>query len=214
MATAARNLRWLGIASVVIGYAILANYTNQSGKSGALGALVALAPLALTALMLALRSTQRSLMLVLVALAGTGLWLLWPILTLHFGWIYWLEHESLQWVLFITFARTLFANRQPLCSQFAEIVHGQLSPAHAHYAHQVTIAWTLFFAIMILTSTWLFFMHPIATWSVFANFIFLPLVALMFIVEYGIRKVLQPELARTGIMDAVRAFMRHSAQRH
>lgn len=206
----ARILRWLGISAVVIGYAILANYTNQTSQTGPLGVLVALAPLALTALVLIFKSTQRILTLALVALAVTALWLLWPMLTQHYGWIYWLEHESLQWVLFLTFARTLFAQRQPLCTQFASILHGPLTPAHARYAHQATIAWTVFFAVMILTSTGLFFMQPIAVWSIFANFIFLPLVVLMFIVEYIVRKRALPDIEHASILDAVRTFMQHS----
>lgn len=213
MVQLARNFRWLGIAAVVIGYAVLANYTNQAAEASTLGALVALAPIAITMLALAWRSTRRYPMLGLVALAGVCLWLVWPLLESHFGWIYWLEHESVQWLLLIAFARTLLANRQPLCTQFAEIVHGPLLPRHARYARQVTIAWTIFFASMILTSTALFFMQPVAIWSIFANFVFLPLVALMFIVEYAVRRLLLPDLAEARIMDAVRAFMHHSAQR-
>lgn len=213
MVQLARNFRWLGIAAVVIGYAVLANYTNQSAEASTLGALVALAPIALTTLVLAWRSAQRNIMLGLVALAGAGLWLVWPVLESHFGWIYWLEHESVQWLLLVAFGRTLLANRQPLCTQFAEIVHGPLLPRHARYAHQVTIAWTIFFAGMIVVSTGLFFSQPVAVWSIFANFVFLPLVALMFIVEYEVRRLLLPDLAEAKIMDAVRAFMQHSAQR-
>ena len=213
MVQLARNFRWLGIAAVVIGYAVLANYTNQAAEASTLGALVALAPIAITMLALAWRSTRRYPMLGLVALAGVCLWLVWPLLESHFGWIYWLGHESVQWLLLIAFARTLLANRQPLCTQFAEIVHGPLLPRHARYARQVTIAWTIFFASMILTSTALFFMQPVAIWSIFANFVFLPLVALMFIVEYAVRRLLLPDLAEAKIMDAVRAFMHHSAQR-
>ena len=205
--------RFLGVAAVVIGYAVLANYTNQSAAASTLGALVALAPIALTTLVLAWRSAQRKIMLGLLALAGASLWLVWPMLKQHFGWIYWLEHESVQWLLLIAFGRTLLADRKPLCSQFAEIVHGPLLPRHARYARQVTIAWTIFFAGMILISTVLFFMQPVAIWSIFANFVFLPLVALMFIVEYLVRKLLLPDLAEARIMDAVRAFMQHSAQR-
>uniref|UniRef100_E6QWF5 Transmembrane protein n=1 Tax=mine drainage metagenome TaxID=410659 RepID=E6QWF5_9ZZZZ len=207
--------RGLGMATTLIGYAILANYTNQSEKMGMLGALVALAPIVLTGVVLAWRSAHRRFMLSWVTfLLMTLLWLLWPVLKQHYGWVYWLEHESMQWALFIVFARTLFAHRQPLCTQFAAIVHGPLTPEHARYARQITIAWTAFFATMILISTGLFFTQPIAIWSVFANFIFLPLVALMFIVEYGVRKWALPDLDETSIMDGVRAFMQHSARRY
>lgn len=206
--------RLLGIVAVVIGYSVLANYTNQSNQAGALGALLAIAPIALAFMAFARGSARRPVMLGLLGLAGAIMWLLWPLLEQHYGWIYWLEHESVQWLLFITFARTLLANRQPLCSQFAEIMHGPLTLQHARYTYQVTVAWTLFFAAMIITSSCLFFLQPIAIWSIFANFIFLPLVVLMFVVEYGARKLVLPELEHANIMDAVRAFFQHSAARH
>jgi uncharacterized membrane protein len=52
----------------------------------------------------------------------------------------------------------------------------------------------------------LFFLAPLATWSVFANFMTLPLVVLMFIVEYRMRKRILPDLPNAHILDAVRAF--------
>ena len=43
-------MRWLGIAILVIGYSILAHYTNETPPRGNLGALVAIAPLVLLTL--------------------------------------------------------------------------------------------------------------------------------------------------------------------
>lgn len=207
-------IRGLGMTVAIISYAVLANYTNQSPHTGALGVVVALVPIILAGLMLAWRSPRPYLMLGLMgAGATTLLWWAWPMLKQHYGWIYWLEHESLQSALLITFARTLLTRQQPLCTQFATIIHGTLTPAHAHYTYQVTVAWVLFFALMILISTSLFFTQPIATWSIFANFVFMPLVVLMFIVEYGVRKLAHPALAEVSIMDAVHAFMQHSSPR-
>lgn len=206
-------MRGLIIAFAIIGYAILANHTNQSTHNATLGVIVALAPLALTAVIMTWHAKQPRLMLGLISITAGLLWLAWPVLERHYGWIYWLEHESLQWALLLTFARTLRQQRQPLCTQLATIVHGELTPLYAHYTYQVTVAWTAFFALMILISTSLFFLQPIAVWSIFANFIFMPLVAVMFIAEYAVRKIARPELAQTNIMDAVRAFMQYSAHR-
>ena len=206
-------IRGLSITAAIIGYAILANYTNQSPHTGTLGVLVALAPIVFAGVMLAWRPRRYFLLGVIGAGAALLLWLLWPMLQQHYGWIYWLTHESIQSALLITFARTLLAHQQPLCTQFATIIHGTLTPAHAHYTYQVTLAWVLFFALMIIISTGLFFTQPIAIWSIFANFVFMPLVALMFIAEYGIRKLAHPALAKVSIMDAVHAYMQHSASR-
>jgi len=203
---ARRILPWLGIAVLVIGYPLLAHYTNESAHSGNMGALVAVAPLVLIALALAWRSPRRFIMLGVLVLLCIALWAGWSALENHFGLVYWLQHVGMLLILFMTFGRTLIAGRQPLCTRFAKAVHVLVTPQHEIYARQVTVAWTLFFVAMALASTLLFFLAPLATWSVFANFLTLPLVALMFIVEYGVRRYRLPEMQHMHILDAVRAF--------
>ena len=209
---ARRIVRWLGIAAVAIGYPLLAHYTNESAHTGNLGALVAIAPVVLIALVLALRSPRRFTMLGVLVLLCIALWVGWSALEHHFGLVYWLQHVGIQLILFMTFGRTLIAGRQPLCARFAEAVHPLVTPQHENYARQVTVAWTLFFAMMALASTLLFFLAPLATWSVFANFLTLPLVALMFIAEYWVRRWVLPEMQHMHILDAVRAYRNTSAR--
>ena len=207
-----RVLAWLGIAALVIGYSVLAHYTNQPASNPNLGALVAIAPVVLIALILAWRSSRRIVMLGMLVLACAALWFSWSTLEHHFGLVYWLQYMAMQLILFMTFARTLVAGRQPLCTRFAEAVHAPLTPQHENYARQVTVAWALFFAAMALISTLLFFLAPLAVWSVFSNFLTFPLVALMFIAEYWVRKWLLPETQNMRILDAVRAYRNHSAR--
>jgi uncharacterized membrane protein len=211
---ARRIVPWLGIAALVIGYPLLAHYTNESAHSGNLGALVAIAPVVLIALALAWRSRRRFIMLALVLLLCIALWAAWPELENHFELVYWLQHVGMQLILFVTFGRTLIAGRQPLCTRFAQAVHVLVTPQHEIYSRQVTIAWTLFFAAMALVSTLLFFLAPLATWSVFANFLTLPLVALMFIAEHWVRRWVLPDLRHTHILDAVRAYRNTPAPPH
>ena len=137
---ARRILPWLGIAALVIGYPLLAHYTNESAHSGNLGALVAVAPVVLIALALAWRSPRRFTMLGVLALSCFALWAEWPALENHFGLVYWLQHVGMQLILFITFGRTLIAGRQPLCTRFAQAVHVLVTPQHEIYTRQVTIA--------------------------------------------------------------------------
>ena len=207
---ARRIARGLGIAALVIGYSLLAHYTNESAHGGSLGALVAITPVVLLALVQAWRSSRRFSMLAVLALLGVALWAGWPALEQHFGLVYWLQDVGMLLILFMTFGRTLIAGRQPLCTRFAEAVHAPLTPQHELYARQVTVAWTLFFAAMALTSTLLFFLAPLASWSVFANFLTLPLVALMFIAEYRVRRRVLPD-QNTHILDALRAYRNTSA---
>ena len=209
-----RIVPWLGIAALLVGYPLLAHYTNESAHSGSLGALVAIAPVVLIALVLAWRSPRRLTMLGVLVLLGIALWAGWSALENHFGLVYWLQHVGMQLILFMTFGRTLIAGRQPLCTRFARAVHAVVTPQHEIYARQVTLAWTLFFVAMALASTLLFFLAPLATWSVFANFLTLPLVALMFVGEYWVRRWALPDMRHMHILDAVRAFRNTPARPH
>ncbi len=203
---ALRIVRWLGIAVLVIGYPLLAHYTNQSAPHSSLGALVAIAPVVLIASVLAWRSPRRYIMLGVLVLMYILLWIGWSALEHHFGLVFWLQHVGIQLILFITFGRTLIGGKKPLCTRFAEAVHAPLSPQHEIYARQVTVAWTLFFALMALASTLLFFLLPLPAWSIFANFLTPLFIVLMFIVEYGIRRRVLPDSGHMHILDAVRAF--------
>lgn len=209
-----RVLNGLGIALLVIAYQLLAHYTNASANGNRWDALVAVTPLLLFVFILAWRSSWRVVMLGAWAAMCMGLWAEWPLLEHHVGLVYWLQNAGMQLILFITFARTLIAGQQPLCTRFAEMVHGSLTPQHAIYAGQVTFAWALFFAAMALTSTLLFFLAPRAIWSVFANLLTLPLIALMFVVEYGVRKWRLPDTQHAHFLDAIRVFLNRSARSH
>lgn len=204
-----RIMRWLAIATLMIGYALLAHHTNKSVHNGNLGAMVAIAPIILVLFV----STKHSTWLLgtLTVVLSTLLWLGWSTLTQHFWLVYWLQDTGIQFVLFIMFGRTLFAGRQPLCTRFAQMIHSEpLTPIHEIYTRQITIAWTLFFALMTLTSTLLFYLTPLPTWSFFANFMTPALIALMFIAEYGVRIWLLPESRQTHILDAIKAYKNDS----
>lgn len=205
-------LRGVGIAVLVVLYSLLAHYTNQSPERAPLGAVVALTPLLLISALFAWQSPQRGALLLLLGGALLVLVWQWDALKQHIGLVYWLEYMSIQIMLFAMFARTLMRGRKPLCTHFAEIVHAPLSPQHEVYARQVTVAWSAFFAAMALTSTALFWWAPLPTWSFFANFMTWPLIGMMFVVEYWVRKRRLPELRNTHLFDAIRAF-RHASSR-
>jgi uncharacterized membrane protein len=207
MSLPARSVRLAVTLLLILAYAVLANYTLQSRQNPALGALVAMTPIMLTFIFLAFRSKRRALMIGLIILISLLFWFAWSQIKTHYDVVYWLIHESLQFVLLITFARTLASNQQPLCAQFAQIVHGTLSSELTDYTRKVTIAWSLFFACVMVISTFLFFTYPIKVWSIFANFLYLPLITLMFITEYWIRRRTLPAKDLSNIMEAVHAFI-------
>jgi uncharacterized membrane protein len=86
------------------------------------------------------------------------------------------------------FARTLAPGRQPLVSAIASIVRGELPPELARYTRAVTWFWCLFFAALALTSVLLAAFAPLAIWSLFANLLVYPFIALMLVLEYAYRR--------------------------
>jgi uncharacterized membrane protein len=211
-----RVARWLGIAALFIGYPFLAHYTNDAahsapGTAGSqLGKWVAIAPVIVVALWLAWRARQRWVMLGVVGLCCVAVWAAWPKLDQHVGLIYWLEHATMQLMLMAMFGHTLFGGREPLCTYFSRLVHGSITPRHEIYARKVTVAWSVFFALIAVVSTLLFFLTPLPVWSFFANFVNMPLVLLMFAGEFVVRKRALPE-RQHSIFDSFRAMKRDSS---
>lgn len=208
-------VRGVFIALLLIVYTLLVHYVNAAGQPTTLGAALALIPLALLALGLLANRKSRMLGLVLLVTGGLLSWTAWPALRQHYGVMFWLQDLALMLALLTTFARTLLPGRKPLCVYFAEIINrGPLPAEHEHYARQLTKVWVAFFAAIALISSLLFFFASMTIWSLFVNFVTLPLVALMFIVEYLVRRRVLSDLPQGNVMDAVRAYRSHSARAH
>lgn len=206
--------RWLAGGMLIVLYAVLVHHVNASGQATALGAVLVILPFIGIGITLALNASSRLAGVLLLIATLAAAWWQWGLIKSHTGFIFWMQDVSLLSLLLLTFGRTLFAGSVPLCVQFAKMLHGELTPEHERYAHQVTVAWTLFFAIMIVISSLLFFLAPLAIWSIFVNFMTLPLVGLMFLAEFLVRRRVLSNLPPSHILDAVRAYLNRSARVH
>lgn len=203
---------WSAFIALGIGYALLAHYTNTTAGTETLGTVVALAPIMLAALSMAWHSVHRKRMLLLFAVACAALLLAWSLMERHFSRIYWIEHAGTQMILCVAFGRTLRPGREPMCTYFARMVHGTLTPELEQYTRQITAAWVWFFGSMAAISTVLFYAASLTAWSVFANFFTAPLIAAMFIIEYAVRRCRLPQMEHAHILDAVKAFWKAPAR--
>ena len=204
--------RWGGLLALGIGYAVVSHLAAASAAPGLLQAAVAVLPLLALALVLAWRSPQRPIMLALCGLACLALYVSRNWLTTHHSWLFLLEHAGTYSLLCATFGRTLLRGRTPMISQFARIVHGELSLALMAYTRAATWAWTLYFAGIAGLSLLLFWLAPISVWSTFAYLLGIPLLALMFAAEYAARCFVLPPAERAGPLEAIRAYRQASAQ--
>jgi uncharacterized membrane protein len=101
--------------------------------------------------------------------------------------------------------------REPLVTQIACHIKGQLPPEILRYTRHVTIAWCIFFVLQVTTSLSLYVFAPVAVWSLFINILDLPLLALMFIAEYIYRTLRFPDHPRTPITQVVEVYTKNYA---
>ncbi|WP_295959518.1 hypothetical protein [Rhodoferax sp.] len=207
--TIARWKRWGKVAGGVglcLAYSLLAHLASIHPAPGVWQVLMALSLVLVLAVSLVWRSTHRPLLLSLCLAGVVGLVSMGDWLRLHYQWLFFLEHAGVQSLLCIAFGRTLAAGQTPLVSRFAAVVHGPLSPQLQRYTRGVTWAWTLYFGLMASLSVLLFSFAPMAWWSAFANLLDMPLVALMFVGDYLVRRCVLPPEQVAGLWQAVRAY--------
>ena len=186
-------------------YVLIAHYASSlPPKDGSHFAAIGLLPYLAVAVVLAWRSRHRVLWLLLCAALATMTWRHLGAIADHAAWVYFIQHAGGNAMLALVFGGSLMGDRVPLCSRIAAIVHNPLEPRVARYTRQVTLAWTIFFVVNACVSAVLFAYAPIVIWSVFANVLDLPLVALMFAVEYGVRHWLLPDIKHVSIFAAMR----------
>jgi uncharacterized membrane protein len=131
----------------------------------------------------------------------------WPQLQKNFSLVYLLQECGMYGILAWGFGRSLRAGDTALCTRLADKLHSPLTPSELRYTRQVTWAWALFFAAITLTIFVLFLSAPLRVWSIFVNFVTLPLVAAMFLGEYAVRHRVLPQTHRRGILATVRVFL-------
>jgi len=199
--------RYGSLALLAIGYAILVHYTNSNANAKPLGVVLASAPPLALGLALAWRSSYRLPALALAALLAGLILSHWRILQSKYPLVYLLEDVGVYALLSVTFARSLVRPRVPLCTYWADLVHGPLPAAVARYTRKTTAAWAIFFVLIGATSLTLYQLASLPVWSAFSNFVALPLVVLMFLGEYAVRRRVLPPAHRTGLWASVRVYL-------
>ena len=212
MSAGNRGRSWVALAVVLsVAFAILAHAAIIEGVPPTVGALLSLVPLAGLALWTVRHSRHRDLVVGAIVLGAAVLWMNWAQLERHFPSLFFLEHAGANLVLGVIFGRTLAAGHEPLCTRFARLIHGNLPAEEERYTRRVTLAWTVFFALIFLVSCVLYLSRFLAAWSLFANIVSPLLILAMFVVEYAIRLRALPDSQRVGILGGIRAFSRHFA---
>jgi uncharacterized membrane protein len=205
-----RRLQLAAIIAFVIAYAALSHYSNSVAKTHDLGVGLALGPVLAVGLALIWRWTHFMVAVLTAAAAALLLRHYWPVLEQNFSLVYLLQEGGFYSLMAASFALSLLGDRVALCTQLADKIHGPLTPQELLYTRRVTTAWALFFVLITAATLGLFVWAPLRIWSLFANFCVLPLVGLMFVAEYAVRRHVLPQAPRRGILAAVRVYFASS----
>lgn len=199
--------RGIGLALLMVVWALAAHYASTHPGSSGWGTVLALLPIS-SALTLVLSRLPHRWLSVLVGVAAIALLMgFWNLITSQVALLYYLEHLGVYLLMAHLFGRSLLGPGESLVTRMARLVHGGvLSPAQLAYTRRVTGAWCLFFVGMAVMSTLLFALAPVVVWSTFANLLGGPLIVLMFVGEYFWRRHALPDDKPSTMADAVRAW--------
>jgi uncharacterized membrane protein len=203
----ARRLQIAAVIGLVVTYSVLSHYSNSHVEDLGLATSLALAPMLAFGFGLIWRVRGAVIACVLSVAAALLLYIAWPELTARFALLYLVQQAGFYFLMALTFGLTLRRGAIPLCTRLADKIHGPLSAAELRYTRQVTTAWTLFFGVNVVAAGVMFAVAPIRVWSLFVNFCAVPLVALMFLVEYAVRRRVLPRVEqRSSLKETLRVF--------
>jgi len=205
-----RSEQVAAIAVFVVVYAALSHYANSAAKSRDLGIVLAVAPVLAVGLILTWRAIHPWIAILAAGAAAMLLRHFWPVMEQNFPVVYLVQEGGFYTLMAASFGLSLFGRRVALCTQLADKVHGPLRPEEVRYTRRVTAAWSLFFVAIAAVTVGLYLLAPLRIWSLFANFCAVPLMGLMFVAEYAVRRRVLPQVERRGILAAVRVYFASS----
>lgn len=134
----------------------------------------------------------------------------------HVSTLWFAQHVAAHALFALVFGRTLLPGKVPLTTRIAQAVLPSMPPAVVRYSRGVTLAWTIYFVAMTAVSVAIYFGFSTAVWSTFATAVSGPLVALMFVLEFAVRRCVLPASHCGTIAQTVagfRALMREPSAR-
>jgi uncharacterized membrane protein len=201
-----RRLQFAAVGVFIVAYSGLSHYSNSHAQARNLATILALAPMLTLGLLLLWRWRGVLAALLAGAAAGVLCWQYWPLFTQNLSPVYLLQQLGFHGLMAATFGFSLLPGHLPLCTQLADKVHGPLGPAELRYTRQVTAAWTWFFVANMAVTVLLFAFAPLRIWSLFVNFCSLPLIGLMFVVEYAVRRRVLKQVHTGGLIATLRVY--------
>ncbi len=211
-----RRVFWQGTlgALLAVAWALSSHLASAGVGPVDLRVAVAVVPLLLALGLVAWQPhPHRSLARVALGLALAATPWAWPWLRGHFTWLFCLQHLGVHLALAAWFGLSLAATREPAITAMARLIHGRpLAAQTLRYTRGVTWLWTLFFLGNAAVSLLLFAWAPVEIWSLHANLLTGPLVAVVFLGEMLVRSRVLPREERPSLREVIRSYRLRSRQ--
>lgn len=191
------------VVALIIGYAALSHYSASSPDKKGLGAALSIGPVLLIGVVLLWRWSQPLTAILIAASLCAFLYGYWPVVERNYEWADLAQQCGAYGLVALSFARSLFAGRVPMCTQLASKLHAELTPAEIAYTRHATVAWVVFYVLMTMAIFILFFAASLRVWSLFVNFIAFGLIMLMGIADHVIRRRVLPRRPGGGILAII-----------
>lgn len=206
---------WLGrgralvLALLAGAYPFVSYWANVSARPGMWSVVFPFLPVLFLTMGLAFSSRPRWLWLMVYGVLCAILWRNRGLFFAHYSWAFLFEDVGSLAALGLLFGRTLMPRHVPLITRLSTLVHGPLSPLLARYTRRVTQLWALLFGVLAAISVALFVYGPRPLWALYANVLTPVLMVTVFLLEYGIRRVVIPQDQCAGLWEVVRASRKH-----
>lgn len=110
--------------------------------------------------------------------------------------------------LALVFGETLRLGRTPLINAIALRSRGTLPPSAAVYGRGLTLFWTALFLLLTLEALLLALFASDHLWSLMTNLVNYVFLATVFVVEYGVRRLILRDIPHEGLVVYLRDLIR------
>lgn len=191
------------LAVILIGYAALSHYSNSRPDAKALAVGLSIGPILLIGLALLLRWTSVPIALGVACAVGATVYYSLPALERNYEWLDLVQQCGIYGLVMLSFARSLWPGKVPLCTQLAIQMHGTLEASEIAYTRRATAAWALFYLALTVAIVVLFFLAPLKVWSMFVNFATFGLIVAMALGDHLLRRAVLPPRPSRGLIDVL-----------
>jgi uncharacterized membrane protein len=189
-------------ALLLVAYFVAMHLTLINPRWHSLAALFAVLPLAVlaaTQLWQSIANKQAAAVLITTLIALIA-WQ-WPWLVSQTDRIYLVQHAGTMLFLAGVFAHSFRHPKGDWVTRLAGVIHNGLTPKMAAYTANVSRAWVLVFCSIGLASCGLYFAGQTEWWSALVNLLTWPIVGVVFVIEYIVRRVHLHDTEHISLLD-------------